>query len=238
MSSIALVMRVEKRFFARCKNNNKSKTTKKARYLWLNKNNTTTTNHRSAFFLFFSSMPRSKKPGWVNWRSHVAREILVEDLEPGGILHGHDNLSAQEVWQQYYQTLPEFGNIAFAQFSARLGDHRGQAYDDGAMAARDEEALKKDRKIFPKQTHDVYGKPLFDGHIAQNLLRRDVKYGLQNIIAPMQLRRARPQYQEFSLDIFRQHIYQEVRRQKFLSYLEIKRSKKKKSAPRDRHDFH
>ena len=176
-------------------------------------------------------MPPSKKPGWVNWRSHVAREILLEDLEPGGILHGHDNLSAQEVWQ-YYQTLPEFRKIVFAQFSARLGDHRGQAYDSGAMAGRDEEALKKDRNIVPKQTHDEYGKRIFDGHLAQKLLRSDVKYGLQKIMTPTELRRARPQYREFYLDIFRKHIYQELRRQKFLSYLEIEISQQKKCSSR------
>jgi hypothetical protein len=183
-------------------------------------------------------MPPSKKQGWVNWRNHVAREILVEDLEPGGNLHGHDNLSAEEVWD-YYQTLPEFKNIVFEQFSARLGDHRAQSYDAGAMAGRDEEALKKDRKIHPRQTHDQHGQPIFDGHVAQELLRRDVKYGLHKIMTPMELRRARPkQYMVFKLDNFRRHIYQEIRRQKFLAYLEIKRSKNKKAgAPRSPHDF-
>jgi hypothetical protein len=114
-------------------------------------------------------MPPSKKPGWVNWRSSVARAILLEDLESGGILHGYDKLSAEEVWQ-YYKTLPEFKNIALTQFKARLEDHRGQSYDAGAMAGRDEEVLKKCLASNPKQTHNQHGQPIFNGHPAQDLI--------------------------------------------------------------------
>ena len=55
-------------------------------------------------------MPPSNKPGWINWIKCPGRQILLEDLEPGGILHGREDLSAEYLFWGYYLTLPEFHN--------------------------------------------------------------------------------------------------------------------------------
>eukprot|EP00957_Ditylum_brightwellii_P117877 8991874-Ditylum_brightwellii.AAC.1 len=52
-------------------------------------------------------MPRSTKPGWINWVSSAAREILLEDLEPIGFLLGKGDMPASHAWH-YYMKLSEF----------------------------------------------------------------------------------------------------------------------------------
>ena len=47
-------------------------------------------------------------------------------------------------------------------------------------------------------------------------------------MSPMTLRASRKEYSDFELGIFRQHIYQEVRRQKFVYFLNVKRAEKQK----------
>jgi len=40
-------------------------------------------------------------------------------------------------------------------------------------------------------------------------------------MTPSELKSTRQEYKEFALDIFKQRIYQEVRRKKFFHYLEL-----------------
>ena len=70
-------------------------------------------------------MPRSNKPGWIDWANSAAREIILEDLEPNGFLHNKNDMPALEVWK-FYQNLPEFKGppVVFSQFEIQLKDHR------------------------------------------------------------------------------------------------------------------
>jgi len=122
------------------------------------------------------AMAPSKKPGWINWRlkKNFARQMILEDLEPGGVLHGRDHLSATEVWK-FYKNLPEFQKIVFNQFEERLKDHRQQAGRDREMANRDLQAMLHDRSIYLRIPHDSRGKSVIDMHPAKLLLRQDVE---------------------------------------------------------------
>eukprot|EP00957_Ditylum_brightwellii_P084813 6449065-Ditylum_brightwellii.AAC.1 len=64
-------------------------------------------------------MPQSNKPGWIDWVNSPAREIILEDLYPGGFLHNRSHLSASELWK-FYRKLPEFKEppIVFDQVQA------------------------------------------------------------------------------------------------------------------------
>ena len=58
------------------------------------------------------------------------------------------------------------------------------------------------------------GYPRQDRHAAEQLLKEDVDAMENGEMAKMQpraLRNSRPKYQEFPLDVFRNHIYQEER---------------------------
>ena len=65
--------------------------------------------------------------------------------------------------------------------------------------------------------------------IEKQLLEQDVKDKKNEQMTPAALHMTRDAYMIFRLDIFRQRIYQEVRRQKFIFYLELKQVEKKKS---------
>ena len=176
--------------------------------------------------------------GWVKWRSCVSREILMADLEPGGILDGSNHLEAEEVWE-FYKTVPVFMSeeIVFSQFKARLKDHRTQAKHSKEMAERDEKAVAHDRTIHPRQLIDSNGKVMFDLHPAKLQLREDVKNGLHNQMTPSQLQNSRMEvFGVFEPEKFRHRIYQEVRRTKWIHYLELKQVKIGRSAPRS-HKF-
>lgn len=170
-------------------------------------------------------MPRSSKPGWIPWRTSKARGIILRDLMPGGALDGMDNVKAEDVFN-YYKRFPEFEHVVLSQFQERLHDHRKQSKEDRVLAARDEEATRKDRQRFPRANrNDHNGKLVFDVHSAKKLLREDIKNGLHKHIKPFEMQQTRPEYKEFEYRIFKHRIYQEVRRQKFLHYLEVKRQK-------------
>jgi hypothetical protein len=190
-------------------------------------------------FLFFGSfgccwinvMPRSKKPGWVNWIKQTARGMILEDLEPGGILYGRDDVTAERAFT-YYKTLPEFENIVFSQFEARLKGHRKQVSSNDALASRNAHALEHDRGLYLRPTHNERGEPVFDMHPAKELLRGDIRNGVHQTMSPSELQRTRPEYMVFDKTKFKHRIYQEVRRNKFLHHLDLKRKKERPAPPR------
>jgi hypothetical protein len=194
------------------------------------------TVHLSLFCLSFyikqstTSMPRSTTPGWIDWKTAPAREILLADLEPGGILNDRDDMSEELVWE-FYRELPEFWKVVFDQFKKRLRDHRKQATSARVMAKRDKAALKHDRELFPRQKRNTKGELVFDLHPAKALLRRDIKNNLHEEMKPSALRRTKREYRAFKLRIFEHRVYQEVRRKKWFFYLDLQRAKLR-SAPR------
>jgi hypothetical protein len=75
---------------------------------------------------------------------------------------------------------------------------------------------------------------VFDMTEAKELLQEDVRDKIHETMAPADLQASRTQYHPFKPDIFRKHIHQEVRRQKFLFYLELKQTAKRRKYKEDR----
>ena len=71
---------------------------------------------------------------------------------------------------------------------------------------------------------------VFDLTPAKTLLRGDVAQKKHEEMTPQQLKASRPEYHQFSPDKFRQRIYQEVRRQNYVNYLELKGQEKARKA--------
>jgi hypothetical protein len=82
------------------------------------------------------------------------------------------------------------------------------------------------RELYPRQLRNERGELVFDLHEAKALLRADVKAGKHASMVPSHFQGTRTEYEEFDGDIFRQRIYQEERYQKYLNWLETKRTKK------------
>ena len=148
----------------------------------------------------------------------------MKDLIDGILPIEASRIPAEDAWE-VYKTMSEFEIVVFDQFKERLQDHRKQVGDNKIRAAIDLDALTHDRRLFPRQTANQRGEPVFDLHPAKLLLRADVKAGKHLKMAPRQLQLTNESYQMFELSIFRQHIYQEVRRSKFINYLNERRAK-------------
>jgi hypothetical protein len=171
-----------------------------------------------------TSMPSTRNPDWIDWRSSAARQILLEDLEPEGILFEKGHISPEQAWK-FYSTLPEFSRVVFTQFEARLKDHRTQVNKKSGASQRDVQALAHDMALYPRQGHNGRGEPVFDLSAAKPLLREDVRNNLHATMVPSVFQQTRQEYRVFKPHIFKHRIYQEVRRQKYLHYLELKRAK-------------
>ncbi len=64
--------------------------------------------------------------------------------------------------------------------------------------------------------------PEWEGSEAQSWLKKDMKAGKHDTLQPMELWETRDAYQLFPLEVFRDHIYQEIRTGKFLNQLKNK----------------
>jgi ribosomal protein S21 len=172
----------------------------------------------------------------VQWRKCPGREILLEDLEPDGILEDHRHRPAKDLWR-FYKTLPEFAGVPFSQFKHQLEIYLARSGADKEMAERDERALRHDRAIHPRRSRNRRGELVFDMHIAKDLLRRDIENGRHLEMKPSDLRRTQEAYMQFTKTVFRHRIYQEVRRRKFFHYLDLKRAKQRPAPPRSKQDL-
>lgn len=173
-------------------------------------------------------MPRRpSNPNWIDWRKSQAREILLEDLESGVLPLEADYVTAQVAWETMYVNLPEFLNVVFSQFEARLKDHRKQVSRRRQATETQLHAFRHDRRLYPRQTHNQNGERVFSLSAAKPLLKEDVVDEKHLQMTVEALRNSRPEYREWSLAIFRRRLHQEIRTQKWFYYLEWKRAKKK-----------
>ena len=60
---------------------------------------------------------------------------------------------------------------------------------------------------------------------AKRWLREDVKNKVHETMKPSEFRNTRAEYLPFKLHKFKEHVYQEIKRQKFIFYLQQKRKK-------------
>ena len=85
------------------------------------------------------------------------------------------------------------------------------------------EAYIRDRQFFPRELRNHHNELVFDLHPAKQLLRSDIKQGHHLGKKPKEVWESRLVYQDFPLAIFRSRIYQEIRRTKFINWLNEQR---------------
>jgi len=167
-----------------------------------------------------------RRPGWIDWKKSVCKRIVLDDLISGVLPLEQSEMTAEEAWEVCYKHLAEFvsDQVEFSQFKVRLEDHRKQVGGDLLRAQQDAAAVQHDRALFPRQERNARGELVFDMHPAKALLRADVQAGRHLTMKPEDLQATREEYMEFDKVKFRHRIYQEIRYQKFVNYLEIKRA--------------
>ena len=180
-------------------------------------------------------MPRKQRnPEYIDWRNSPAKRIIMSDLEDGFLSTDEEVVSTEAAWV-VYKKLPEFSDVCFKQFREHLKDHRRVVKKKEQQSIWEEDAFQHDCHLHPRDnTHDRRGKLIFDRSPAKDLLRQDIKDGAYPLLSPMELWNTRPQYKLFDLNVFRGRIYQEIRRNKFINWCELKRKEKEvKPRPRD-----
>ena len=186
------------------------------------------------FFCFSFAMPqcRQRRPDWINWRKSEAREVILNDLMELRLPIEEDVMSAEEAWEEMYFPLPEFQNVVFSQFKARLKDHRKQVGRRMGANTFFLDAFRHDQQLMERGIipgageHDRHGNLIFDRSAAKPLLKGDVIEEKHKEMTPEELHGSRDEYQIWPIETFRRRLRQEICTQKWLYYLEWKRAKK------------
>ena len=162
----------------------------------------------------------------IPWAGCQAGAIIVRDLQNGELPLTEEGMNAEDAWKFKYSALAPFQHVLFKQFERQLASHRLQVAKDNGKLSASWKAFEHDQALFSRRTHNRQGKLVFDVHPAKPKLREDVKNKVHKPLSPTEFRLTRPEYQEFTLDEFRDRIYQEIRLQKFYYYLEKERKAK------------
>jgi hypothetical protein len=154
-----------------------------------------------------------KKP--PSWQKSKAKDYLLEILLQGGDI---ERMSEEEI----YNLSPLFKEYKFLRFKTNLKNLRDTISKDRELVAFDEKAIANDNNLYPP----AIGR--WDGSLAQRLLKQSVKDKEHQGYKPKALHQTDVAYQQFPLDVFRKHIYQEERALKETSYWLSKRKKDEK----------
>lgn len=154
----------------------------------------------------------------------MAKKIVMYDLQNGILSLDENETSTARAWQ-FYRQLAEFKDVPEEQFRDRLKDHRQQINKLQDRAAEEEALFLRDRELHPRQTQNNRGELVFDLSEAKELLREDVAKKRHENMTPSELRASRDEYRPFTNTVFKQRIYQEIRYQKYIYYLNQKREK-------------
>ena len=147
-------------------------------------------------------MPRRTKV--ADWRNSAAKGLLRNDIISGAVL---PNDKANDVWLMH----PEYSAYHPRNFATNLRNLRNVISRDAARADTDYEAYKHDRAIV--QSSIVISVPVWHRSLAAKLLKQDIKDKKHINVKPAELYKSRVEYQCFSQKTFRNHIYQEKKRQ-------------------------
>lgn len=153
-----------------------------------------------------------RPPPPKKWGQSKAKQLLQRDLATGSIpLSGH-LMNARQV----YDSRPEYAMFPFDLFPRRLSALRTEAKAQNNRRNLDSQAYAHDRQLFPHPTHSTNGTPRWEGSEAERLLKLDITADLYPQHTPQEMYQSRRQYQDFSLEVFRGHIHQEIKRRKFV----------------------
>jgi hypothetical protein len=166
-------------------------------------------------------MAAPKPKPYINWFHSEAKKIIMADLEEG--ILDVDAPSAKTAWDECYSKMAEFVNVPFEQFDKRLKDHRDQYQLLLNKASMEEVLYQRDKLMHDRQDRNNRGELVFDLHPAKLLLREDVENGEHKKMTPSDFQATHLEYKLFKPKKFKEHIYQEVRRKKYLFHLELKR---------------
>lgn len=159
-------------------------------------------------------MPRKKTNALPNWLNSEAKKLLLQDLRDGTIPVDSKSMAPKTV----YLLRPEFAEFDYKNFPGRLRSARQQIISKNNCAASDSTAFAHDRQLYPKAANNHRGEPRWEGSETERLLRLDMDESKHKTMKPQQLYQSRKEYYDnYPLTVFREHIYQEEKRRKFMA---------------------
>lgn len=185
--------------------------------------------------IFFEAAPRSgtgtqlrtvclQVPSQVDMGD--VKELLEHDLLTGAIpLESSRGFMPKDI----HQMRPEYEAIPYKNWTSRLYNARRRHRKQQEQAVNHSAALERSRAINPKKSHNEKGEPRWEGSSAAAFLSVDVADGKHIGVSKALLRQSRPEYMEFSQPVFRGHVHQEVKTQKFRKQRKSKHSQSERS---------
>jgi hypothetical protein len=186
---------------------------------------------------------RKKKPKAnkkFDWRNSAAKKYLKKCFKDGVIPLTYPTdeggVGPHAVWDEHCKDHPSFKGMVYdTTFANRLRAVKNDSASKITRATADEENLQAFRAKHPKQSTNALGEPRWEGSEAQCLLKSDLEVILKlpqedidKQLEPKVLYSKNEAYSVFSLPKFRDHIYQEIRRRRFMKYSEAEKNRPSK----------
>ena len=161
----------------------------------------------------------------VKWGKSAAKYFLKKCFKEKIILP--DSLDAKHIWENHCKGRPEFARMSYdGTFERRLAAIRDDYIRKVQRCKDDLMAFQIAKQNHPTPELNSRGEPQWNGSTAQKLLKELVARGGHQNVKPADLWQQEAEYQHYSLQTFRDHIYQEERLVKFNNY--VRHLKKRK----------
>jgi len=158
----------------------------------------------------------------LKWSTSIAKSLLKEDIINGRIKDGMDP-------NEVYQQRPEFQQFPLKNFKTNFANLTQSILLHFDRLQLDSDAFGHDLAILEEMRRGTPAAMPWHKSEACKLLKRDIKSGKHLQLWPIELYQSEAAYREFSLEVFRNHIYQERDR------LESKEHRFNKKQERSRH---
>ena len=174
-------------------------------------------------------LARKGKPKPPRWGKSKARDTLTALIAVG---MDRDNNGKPLDVLEVYEMDPSFAVYPIKQFSGYLEELQESIHELQDRSLRDGLAVhnfyKNNKRTLldaPRFNYKAY--PKWQGSNAQTLLRKDLIFMVENNfhLKPIDLHACRPEYREFPLSVFRNHIYKEVIHDKQVRWNKHKKKK-------------
>lgn len=152
-----------------------------------------------------------------NWQFSWAKEILRLAIANGDITEKHS-------YNEIHMWHPEIEATERSKLPGRIRGLREQVKEDAEAAKSDSIDLAHDRKLYPIPTHNYRGEERWEGSLAQRTLKQQIAEEVHKSMQPAEFA-SQDVFKNYPEDIIRQHIYLEIKFQKYCLY----RNEKKKS---------
>jgi hypothetical protein len=153
----------------------------------------------------------------ILYATSARRKLLVADIKDGK----HKAMQPKQLWQ----SRPEYMQDKLSLFRSRYYSLRNTIEAALERKERDEKAFADDQKLGIGT--NVLPYPKFKGSNAETLLKKDLDDRLNEAMTPKEIHKLHSgAYAPWPLEVFRNHIYQELRDRKERPYWLAKRKEK------------